>query len=1080
MTLVHLHVHNEYSFDAVGTAKIFAHEAAEAGQPGLGSTNHGTLAGTIHHINACREAGILPIVGLEAYYRPVRRVQGQKELRYEYFHMTLLAKNVDGWKNLMRMNSEAAISGYYEKPCIDFELLQKYHEDLIIGLGCLRSPLCKHIEAGDSTAAHRWVRDLKGLVGDDLFGEIMPSGLEDQVERNLDIISVCQDESVMICTTVDAHAPRKDWVKTQDIRLMIGTNQTVKKREIKRKEGVEVFEFRDDTYYLQDEAEVVHNYSFHHPGIPVDLVKESINNTLVVASRVQPFLIARNEKLPKFDRPKPDAEILRELACAGLKGHGKFDDPVYKDRLDGELDAIDKAGIAPYMLMVHDIVEWALSDRGFPDENGIEHPGQKEPIEVGPGRGSAAGSLVADSIGITNMDPVAYRLQFERFYNVDRKGMPDIDIDFPTDRIDEVEKYTKMRLGAANVIDVIAHSTFGPRAAVRKVGMVLCLDFDLIDRAAKSIDQTERAPLEELKVVNAHLQTIAEKYPEAWEHMCRIQGQIMGKSEHAAALLVTPPDVPVIDVMPIERIGGQKGKLITAWGERAGKGNAILSDYGFMKFDWLRIADLDKQAYACKLIEAETGERIVLRDLLVHRDPFAVDDDVMRGFGDGLLAGVFQFSATAAKLTRQVKPSSIFDLAAINALIRPGPRGNGYDQAFVRRKNGKEPITYWHEKLEPYLDYTLGLMVFQEQLIEVVAHLGGLTRVEADNFRKIASKLYRDPEYAKSEMHKWKDPIKVSFLANGFTDEEFEGTIWPNFLSFSDYSFNLAHAGGYALLAYRDMWLKVKHPRFYYAALLSKGLSNVRDLRQQQKEAAIREARSIANYDYIPGKCDVLSPDINDSKIDYVVTSDGIRLGLEAIKNVGRASAMEVIEKQPFTGYQDFESRIVKQRCNMRAKAALVCAGAFDRWGLRDDMTEEKIDELERETLGISLTSHYSVMNYCDVLDARVWPEDDFDEALDGTRVTAGGEVIGIKKIKDKKGKDMAFVTLSYGPNEWSATFFSHTYPIFKGLIESHRPIIVVGEKSTYNGRSSINVEEAMDVHSLAQMVRQMPAVVAA
>jgi DNA polymerase-3 subunit alpha len=1075
--LVHLHCHDEYSFDAVGTSKHFAQRAAEMGQAALGKTNHGTLAGTIHHINACRDAGVLPIVGLEAYYRPERKVQGQKDLRYDYFHMTLLAKNSEGWQNLMRMNSEAAISGFYEKPCIDLELVRKYHEGLVCGLGCLRSVLCKFIEDGDSTAARGWLRQLKSIFGDDLFGEIMPSKIDDQVERNLDIVSLCQDESVMICSTVDAHAPSKDWVGTQDVRLMILTNTSVKQREAKKKEGQEVFEFRDDTYYLQSEEEVLANLAEHHPGIPQTLAEESIGNTLLVAAKIAPIMIGRGEKLPKFKRKRPDIEILRDLVYEGLERHGKRHDEEYEKRAEMELGQIERAGIAPYMLMVHDIVDWAKSDRGFPIETRkgkgkVELQKQKEPIEVGPGRGSAAGSLVCDCIGITNMDPIAYRLQFERFYNIDRKGLPDIDVDFPTDRIDEVEKYTKMRFGEANVLDVIAHSTFGPRACIRRVGNSLCLPHNLIEEASKSIDETDRSPLEELLLVNHHLRKLKEEYPEAWGHMTRLQGQIMGKSEHAAALLVTPPELPAIDVIPIERIGGQKGKLITAWGERAGKGNALLSDHGFMKFDWLRVAELDKQAYAVKLIEDRIGERVSLKDHPVHRDPYAVEPEVMKAFGDGLLAGVFQFSATAARLTRKVKPTSIFDLAAITALIRPGPRGVGYDQKFVERKHGREEVTYWHQKLEPYLDYTLGLMVFQEQLIEVVHQLGGLSRVEADNFRKIASKLYRDPEYARSEMGKWKNPIGNSFVANGFSPEEFEDTIWPNFLSFSDYSFNLAHAGGYALLAFRDMWLKVKYPWAFYPALLYKGLSQVKEKRQVQKEQAVREARNLESFGIQP--IDVLPPDVNESDIGYTVTENfDVRVGLEAIRNVGPVAAREVIKHRPYASYADFEKRVMAKQCNRTSKAALVCAGAFDRFGARDDFTEERIDELEREFIGVSLTSKLAITNYADVLDPRIWTEEEFDSEIEDTRVTVGGEVVATKEIVDKKGGKMCFVDLAYGPNEWSCTFFSHIYPQYKDMIESRRPLIVVGKKNTYKDRSSVVVEEVMDVDVLAEMVRE-------
>lgn len=1047
------------------------------GQPALAKTNHGTLAGVLHHMNACRENEVLPIVGCEVYYRHNRKVQGQKEHRYQYFHMTLLVKNAVGWKNLMQMTSEANISGYYEKPCVDRELLWKHREGLIAGLGCLRSVFCKYIEEGDSQGARAWMRDMKDAFGDDLFAELMPSSIPEQVERNLGIHSLSHDESVMEVITVDAHAPEADWVTTQDVRLMIGTNQTLKKREAKRKEGQEVFEFRDDTYYLQSREEIMENMAMHHPGISKAKVAEMCDNTLLVAAKVQPFLIGRHNKMPKVERDRPDIDILRDLVYEGLEKHGTDKKPVYIERAEEELGHIRDGGLAPYMMMVHDVVEWALSDRGLPDENGYEKPGEKEPMDVGPGRGSAAGSLVSDSIGITNMDPISYRLQFERFWNPDRKGMPDIDVDFSPEDIELIEEYTKRKFGREHVVDVIAHITFGPRAAIRKVGTALCVPHSDIEKACKSIDEDDRSPLEEIRKVNPAVNHIAETYNDekshyAWTHMTRIQGSIQGKSEHAAALLVTPPDEPIIDCIPLERIGGQKGKLITAWGERAGKGNQILSDHNFIKFDWLRVAELTKQTYACKLIYEETGERVVMRDLPVHRDPYAVDADVMRGFHEGLLVGIFQFSATAARLTKKVKPDNVFDLAAINALIRPGPSRNA--PSFMARKHGREPITYWHSSVEPYLDYTFGLMVFQEQLIEVVHHLGGLSKAEADNFRKIASKLYRDPEFARATMHEWKDPILAGFAANGIVDEPAE-EIWSNFLSFSDYSFNLAHAAGYAVLAYRDMWLKVNYPRMFYAAFMSKGLSQIKEKRVAQKESAVREARSLPEW-LTPRPLSILPPDINESGVDYTVTPGGIRLGLESIKDVGKVASKEIVSKRPFTSYQQFEEAVVKQKCNRTVKAALICAGAFDRWGMRNDYTEEKIDELERELLGVSITSHYSLTAYADILENRIWSEEEFEMAADGTRVVVAGEVIGIKEHIDKNGKVMCFVDLSYKTNDWSCTFFASIYQTFKSLIHSKRPIFVIGDKSTYEGRSSITVDDAQDVESLARILREQEA----
>lgn len=1046
------------------------------GQFALALTDHGTLAGAAHHINACSEAGVLPIVGCEVYYRPYRKVQGQKELRYEYFHLVLLAKNYAGWKNLMAISTEAHQTGYYEKPCVDLELLHKHHEGLICGTACLGGWLCQRITDGDSTGVDHWLIELKNIFREDLFVEIMPSALEDQIEVNPHLVSSAQQHSIMICTTVDAHAPYEEWVtplNTQDVLLMISTNQSVKKREQKRKEGEDVFEFKDKTYYLQSEHEARANFAAYHPGIPKRVVDESINNTLLVAARCEPYLFDRSTKMPHVQWKKKAIDLLRDKVYEGLE-RIESADQMYTARVETELAELERRNVADYFLMVEAIVEWAKSTRGMPDKNGIEHEGEKRPIMVGPGRGSAAGSLVSYCLGITNLDPITYRLLFERFLNPNRKGLPDIDVDFPVDRIDEVEDYTRALYGKDKVVDVIAHATFGPRAAIGDVARVLSIPAKRYREVTKLIDENDRSPIDELADLNEKIDKFRQDYPDAWEHARRIQGQISRKSEHAAALLVTPE--PTKDILPLERIGGQKGKMITAWGERAGKGNALISDYGLTKFDWLRIAELSKQQYAVDLIEESTGEKIDLDSLGIHRDPYDVEPEVMRGFAEGYFTGVFQFSGTATRLTRKIKPDNVIDLAAINALIRPGPRGAGEDRNYVERKHGLQPVTYWHDVLEPYLSNTYGIMVFQEQLIEVVHHLGGLTKAEADNFRKIASKLYRDPEYAREVMGEWYEPIKRGFMSNGITEEEFgypagvNGNdkptgIWANFLSFSDYSFNLSHAAGYSVLAYRDMWLKIHYPRQFYAAFLSKGLSQIKEKRQAQKEAAVREARFMGVR--------VLPPDINCSETDYTVTEDGIRLGLKAVKQVGPTACKEIIKNRPFASYHDFENTVAAQQCNRTVKAALICSGAFDKWDMRAEYSPARIDELEREYLGLSLTSPFAVNNYDDVLRSRIWSEGDFEEALDGTRVTVAGEIIVLKEHVDKKGKLMCFVDLGYGSSEWSCTFFSHKYESHYDLLHSHRPIIIIGEKNTYDGRSSIVVDDAMDVDELAKMVRE-------
>ena len=360
---------------------------------------------------------------------------------------------------------------------------------------------------------------------------------------------------------------------------------------------------------------------------------------------------------------------------------------------------------------------------------------------------------------------------------------------------------------------------------------------------------------------------------------------------------------------------------------------------------------------------------------------------------------------------------------------------------------GEEPVTYWHSVLEPYLSFTKGVLAFQEQLIEVAHHLGGLSRAQADLMRRIASKYYRDPAYAREMMGSQFDALRAGMMANGLSEEEVINVL-DVLISFSGYSFNLAHADGYSLLAYRDMWLKTYYPREFYAAFLSKGLSQVTKKKIVQKQEAAREARL--------NGLKIMPPDINESGSDYTVVDGGIRLGLEAIKHVGGRTASVLIEHRPYSSYDDLDRRTPSMPVNITAKAALVMSGACDRWGARDKFTEERIDELERELLGMSLSSIYSIAQYASVIDGRFWTEDEVESAVDGTRVAVAGEVAGVKQIIDSKGHEMAFVDLAYGANHYSITLFSYLWAEFKELINSRRPLMVTGEKNTHNGRVSI------------------------
>lgn len=952
----------------------------------------------------------MSISGCEVYYRPNRKVQGQKEWLKNYNHLTLLAKDMTGWRSLMRIVSEAHRTGFYGRAAVDDELLEKHREGLICLTGCLGGRLAKSIISEDHRQAEAWIRQLRRIFGTDLFVEVMPHDIDEQRIANVEAVRIAEHHGIGVVMTLDEHYPTEEWAPTQDVLLMIATNQTVKKREKKREEGEDVYEFSVKTLFHQTEEQIRAQFAANHPDLSQQVVDESLRNTLVVAGMCKPFLVDRSEKMPAVSFPGVDSneDYLRRLAYEGLARRGYADEREYKVRVDYELSVIVKLDSVDQILLAWDVVDWAKSDRPLPKRDKrtgeLVYKGRKEPMMVGPGRGSAASSAVCWAINLTNVNPIKHRLLFERFMNPDRVGKPDVDIDFSPDDIELIEKYVKIKYGEDRVLDVIAHSTFGPRAAINDVGRVLSIPQAHFRAATKTIDDGEKGHLRELRPLNPAIDRFATDYPFAWEVACLIQGSVARKSEHAGALLILPESAEECGI-PVERKGGQKGKCLSAFGERAGKNNALLSDYGFVgKLDLLRVAELTKQKKCVELIRETTGKVIDLDELPVHDDPMACEPEVMKTISDGILVGVFQLAATAVKLARQMKGDSIFDLSALNALVRPGPRGAGYDQMYARRKRGQEEITYWHPILEECLDFSLGIMVYQESLMEIVHKLGGLTLAQADIFRKIAAKLYRDPVYAREVMNEWYEPIKKSFLAHGISEETFgypaDGDnkatgIWGEFLSFTDYSFCLAHASGYSILAYRDAWLKTHYPRQFYAALLSCGLSAITKKKAIQKLEAVREARHM--------NLQVMPPDVNESGRDWTVVEDGIRLGLRSIKNIGPATCAAIEEFRPFESYEDFEKRVPRAAVNITARASLIMSGAFDRWKMRDQFTEEKIDECERDLLGMSLTSIHSIAAYADAIEGHFWTEDEFDEAEDGTRVAVVGEVSAIKEHVDKK-----------------------------------------------------------------------------
>ena len=1043
MSFVHLHRHSEWSLlDGTGSAEQYAKRAAEMEQPALALTDHATLSGILHHIKACAgldsdgnriHEPIIPIVGCEVYYRDNRKLH-QRENK-EYWHMVLLAKNIEGWRSLLRITSEAYASGFYYKPCVDPVLLEENNEGIICGTACMSGYAPDCISRNDSTRLNAFLDFLDRCYGDDWYVEIMPNGIEQQRMLNVEMVNIAVQRGKPHVATVDAHYPYADWADTQDVVLMMSTGQSLASRAEAKARGDDVYEFGEKSLYLMEEGEVREHFVKNHPDLSETVITQAIDYTTEVASWITPFIVDKSEKIPKVHGGVDEAyRIIRDWCEDGLQRIGKDKDPKYREQLEHEIGILKGKQVLDYFVIIGDMVRWA----------------KKEGVRVGAGRGSAAGCLVSYLCGITSIDPIAHGLLFERFLNPHREGLPDIDLDFQHDRRNEVKAYLGERWGSSHVADIVAHQTFGMRAAIQGVARVHDVDYDEVHDVTDTFtDATGELNLDVMRTISKKLDGFADRYPEVWKHARRVEGSIKAISKHAAGVVVT--DKPVSDYMPTMR--GNDGTTVTAWSERAEF--PIISEYGFLKIDVLGTDGLTIQNRALDLIEERTGERPDLDALTA--DPRSCDKEVLAAFGKDLTLGVFQFESRGIRgLLRQIKPEKLGDVVAANALYRPGPLEGGIAFEYGERKNGRLPITYWHESVREHLEETYGLMVYQEQVMQIVQSLGGFTLAEADLVRKAMTK-WQSTKIKTNKGRKAMNEFLGKFIEGcaekGVSKEEAQ-RIWDMILQFSIYGFNKSHSAGYAAQAYQDMWLKLNFPLEFYAALLTFETAKV--------PAVIREcqARGIK----------ILPPDINRSGRGFTVDGDAIRFGLEAIRHVGDAAIEEITSKQPFLSFDDFDDRIVRRKCNARVINALKQCGAFDCFGERDNEDARSRARLEHATLGFALSTAGDISKHRELITSKIDTEDYFDEAQAGTAIVLGGEVIACKEITTKRGDQMAFVDVAFDQQRWDVTVFPKTWERNRHLLAPGSGIMVKGKK---DDRGNVIMEHVCDIEELAKALEE-------
>ena len=883
MAFAHLHVHTEYSLlDGACRINRIASAARQKGMTSLAITDHGVMYGVIDFYRACIKENIKPVIGCEVYVAPHSRFD--KTSSYEkYYHMVLLCENNTGYQNLIKLVSYGFTEGFYSKPRIDDELLEKYHEGLICLSACLAGEIPQKLLDGDYYAAKAKAEYYRDLFGkDNFFIELQDHGIEEQQRIIPDLVRIADEIGVDIVATNDSHYIEKEDSKTHNILLCIQTNRTINDNDR--------MEFQTNEFYLKTEEEMRELF----PKYP-----QAIENTQKIADRCNVEFEFGVRKLPRFDVPNNEdhLEYFKRNCYKGLyKHYGENPDQSLIDRLEYEISTVSKMGFVDYYLIVNDFVRYAKS-------NGIP---------VGPGRGSGAGSLCAYCIGITAIDPIKYNLLFERFLNPERVSMPDFDIDFCKERRGEVIDYVVRKYGEDHVAQIISFGTMAARGAIRDVGRALAIPYATVDVIAKLVPMELNITIEKALKISSELNkrySEDEQTKNLLDIAMSIEGMPRHATMHAAGVVIT--DKPVSDYVPLSK---NDDNVVTQFTM------TTLEELGLLKMDFLGLRNLTVIDDAEKLIKHNHPE---YNPENVRED----DENVFKMISKGYTEGVFQFESQGMRnVLTQLKPDSVEDLIAVLSLYRPGPMDS--IPTYIDCRHNPSHIRYKHPMLKEILEVTYGCIVYQEQVMQIFRTLAGYSLGRADIVRRAMSKK----KHAVMEkernifIHGLTDEngnIVVDGCIRRGIDEKTANSIYDEMESFASYAFNKSHAAAYASISYKTAWLKCYYPREYMAALLSSVLDN-----QNKMAVYIGECQRLG--------IKVLPPDVNESNHGFSVIGGNIRYGLLAIKNLGRQFIDEIIAERrykPYKSFYDFCKRLYGRNMNSRAIESLIKCGAFDTLG---------------------------------------------------------------------------------------------------------------------------------------------------
>lgn len=901
---VHLHCHTQYSLlDGANKIESLLERVKQLKQPAVAMTDHGNMFGAIEFYREALRHGIKPIVGCEIYVAPVSRFErggvdkGNKEYNH---HLILLAMNLEGYRNLCKLVTAGYMEGFYYKPRIDKELLKEFNRGLIALSACLQGEVASALSAGQVEKAKGAAESYASIFGDRYYLEVQDNKLPQQEKVNRMILELGKDLSLPVVATNDCHYGDRDDAEAHDVLLCVQTGKTVQDENRLKMATDELF---------------VKSAELMKKGF--DYCPEAVERTLEIAERCNLELEFGNYHFPHFEPPKGMTldNYLDELAHKGLEERlepfksahpEEYEEKLrlYKERLDFELGVIKGMQFSGYFLIVADFINYA-KDRGIP---------------VGPGRGSAAGSLVAYALKITDLDPIRHGLLFERFLNPERRSMPDIDVDFCIRGRDQVIRYVKEKYGSDKVAQIATFGTLKAKAAIRDVGRALGFSFAETDAIAKLVPAPKQGfdyPLANAIKMEPRLQELMKSDPRVQNlinHALRLEGLTRHASTHAAGVVLS--NLPLVDYLPLYL--DKEGGIVTQFDMES------VEKIGLIKFDFLGLKTLTLIHGCLKLIQAGRGVEIDINNL-----PWD-DKKSYRLLCSGNTTGVFQLESTGIReMTVKIRPNCFEDLVAILALFRPGPLDSGMAEEYIKRKHGKEQIRYLHPLLETILKDTYGVIVYQEQVMQIAQRLAQYSMGEADILRRAMGK--KDPEEMASQRERFTQGARKNKI-----DPKKATEIFDQMETFARYGFNKSHSAAYAMISYQTAYLKAHYPVEFMAALLS---SEMGDTDKVIKNLAECRERGI----------EVLPPDINESRADFTVVGDKIRFGLAAVKNVGEKAVEVILESREreggFKSLFDFCRRVDLGAVNRRVVESLIKCGAFDSTAISRSRMMAVLDE---------------------------------------------------------------------------------------------------------------------------------------